>query len=277
MRKISASTIIYSVRKLCMEACQDLDPQILAAIKDAFKKEKSATGRQILDEIIRNAKVAQDDKLPLCQDTGFAVFFVELGEKASVIGNLSDAIKEGVVSGYKHLRKSIVAHPFQRKNTFDNAPPIIHINIVPGDKLKIGFLPKGGGAENCSFQKMFLPIATKEEVINYIVDNIKLKAAKACPPIIVGVGIGGTFDYSAYLAKKALIRPINSPSRDSSIAAMEKDLLKRINKLGIGPMGMGGSTTALAVHIEHYPCHIASLPVAVNLECHAHRYKEVVV
>lgn len=274
MRKISAGTIGNAVRKLCIEASQKLSPEVLPALELALGKEKDPNARQILDEIIRNAKAAKDDNLPLCQDTGYAIVFLEIGQKVAINGDVYQAVNEGVAAGYKYLRKSVVTGPFNRKNTFRNTPAIVHISLVAGDKVKIGFLPKGGGAENCSFQKMFLPTASKKEIIDFIVSRVKEKAAKACPPVILGIGIGGTFDYSSFLAKKALTRKVNQPSSDPQTANMEKELLKEINKLGIGPMGLGGKTTVLAVHVETFPCHIASLPVAVNFECHAHRYAE---
>lgn len=277
MRKISSSTISNALKKLCLEAVQELDPEIVNLLKQAQNKEKSKITKGILDEILRNVSAAHSDKIPLCQDTGFAVVFLQIGQKVSIDGDINEAVNEGIKAGYKYLRKSIVSHPFTRKNTGDNTPAIIHIEMVPGEKVTIGFLPKGGGAENCSFQKMFLPISTKDEIAEFIISNIKERAAKACPPIIVGVGIGGTFDYCSFLAKKALTRKIGRPSTDQKMAALETELLKSINKLGIGTMGLGGSTTALAVHIEHFPCHIASLPVAVNIECHSHRYKEVTI
>lgn len=250
---------------------------MLAILKHAHSVEKKPAAKMVLDEIIRNAKVAADDKVPLCQDTGFVIVFIEIGENTHIKGDLREAVNDGVRGGYKDFRKSIVESPINRKNTRDNTPAILHINFVPGDKVKIGILPKGGGAENCGFQKMFLPTASREEIIAYIVEGIKEKAPLACPPIIVGIGMGGTFDYSTFLAKKALTRPLNQSNPDQSIAKMEDEILKKVNKLGIGAMGLGGNITALAVLIEAFPCHIASLPVAVNLECHSHRYREVTI
>jgi fumarate hydratase subunit alpha len=277
MRKVSANTVENTVRKLCLEAAINLSPEVLPAIKKALTKEKTADAKEILEEIVRNEKAAREDKLPLCQDTGFAVFFIEIGQEVLIKGDLNQAVSEGVARGYKYLRKSLVQHPFQRKNTYDNTPPIIHLEQVPGDKLKIGILPKGGGAENCSFLKMLLPANTKEEISDFIVEESAQRISRACPPVILGIGIGGTFDYCAFLAKKALTRPLGQPSPDPRMAAMEKELLGRINKLGIGPMGLKGKTTALAVHIEPFACHIASLPVAVNMQCHSHRYREVIL
>lgn len=272
-----AKTISAALKKLCIEASQNLGADVVAALKQAQEKEKSAIGRRILDEIVRNVRVAADDKLPLCQDTGCAVVFLDIGQQVLISGDVHAAVNEGIAEGYKYLRKSMVRNGFQRINTQNNTPAMLHIDLVAGDKIKIGLLPKGAGAENCSFQKMFLPTATREEVQDFIVAGIKEKAAAACPPLIVGIGIGGSFDHSAYLAKKALLRKVGQPNPDQRTAALEKELLKRINKLGIGPMGLGGSTTALAVQVLEFPCHIASLPVAVNLECHSHRYREVVI
>ena len=275
LRKISVNAIENAVRKLCLDAAVTLSPGVEKLLKQARQTEKTADAREILDEIIRNIKAARDDNLPLCQDTGVAVFFIEIGQDVHVNGDLNQAVNDGMVRGYKDLRKSMVRHPFQRKNTFDNTPAIIHISQVPGDKLKIGLLPKGGGAENCSFQEMLLPTATGKEIADFIVKETAKRVSRACPPVIIGAGIGGTFDYSTYLAKKALIRPVGQPNPDPKIAQMEKDILTDINKLGIGPMGLKGKTTALSVQIEIFPCHIASLPVAVNLQCHSHRYQEV--
>ncbi len=277
MRKISSKTISNALKKLCLDAVQEINPEIFNLLKESLKKEKNKTAQGILDELVRNARAAHGDNIPLCQDTGFAVVFLKIGQRVAIDGDLNDAVNAGIISAYQYLRKSVVSHPFTRKNTHDNTPAIIHVEMVPGEKITIGFLPKGGGAENCSFQKMFLPTTTREEITEYIISNIKDKAARACPPIIVGIGIGGTFDYSTFLAKKALTRKVGRSSSDQKMAAYEAELLKRINKLGIGPMGLGGNTTALAVHIEPYPCHIASLPVAVNIECHSHRYREVTI
>ncbi|OGC03500.1 fumarate hydratase [candidate division WOR-1 bacterium RIFOXYA12_FULL_43_27] len=277
MRKLAASTITGAIKKLCIEANQNLSLDMLAILKHAHSVEKKPAAKLVLDEIIRNAKVAADDHVPLCQDTGFLIVFIEIGEEVHIKGNLREAVNDGVRAGYKDFRKSIVDNPILRKNTRDNTPAILHIDFVPGDKIKIGILPKGGGAENCGFQKMFLPTASRDEIVAYIVEGIKEKAPLACPPIIIGVGMGGTFDYSTFLAKKALTRPLNRPNPDTGIAKMEDEILKKVNRLGIGAMGLGGDITALAVLIETFPCHIASLPVAVNLECHSHRYREVTI
>jgi len=219
--------------------------------------------------------------MPICQDTGFAVFFIEMGEDVRITGGgFEEAIYEGVRQGYRegYLRKSIVDDPlFERKNTKDNTPPIIHLRLVPGDRIKIVFAPKGGGSENMSEVKMMVPADGEEGVKRFVVDRVRRSGGNPCPPVIVGVGIGGTFEHVAYLAKKALLRPVDSHHPDPRFAKLEDEILEEINKLGIGPMGLGGRTTALAVHIETHPCHIASMPVAVNMQCHAARHKEAII
>lgn len=276
MREIVAKRITDTVKKLCIEANTNLSEDVVEALNKALSKEKSPTGREILRNIINNAKIAWRDKLPLCQDTGFAIVFIEVGQDVRIIeGTLEEAINKGVSRGYNegYLRKSIVSDPLQRKNTNDNTPAIVHTKIVPGENIKIGLLAKGGGAENCSAIKMFKPGSSKEEIDEFILETVKNSGANPCPPIIVGIGIGGTFDYAPVLAKKSLLREVGRHSSSKDTAVWEKELLEKINKLGIGPMGLGGTTTALVVNIEKYPCHISSLPVAVNIECHAHRCK----
>jgi len=278
MREVNAKKITEAIKKLCLEANYDLSEDVLEALNKALKQEESEIGRNILREIMKNAEIAKKKKLPLCQDTGLAIVFVEIGSEVRIIGgNLQEAVNEGISQGYKNLRKSVVSDPLKRVNTQDNTPAIIHTEIVPGEKIKIGLLPKGGGAENASELKMFLPTASKEEIMDFVVDLINRKGVNACPPLIVGVGMGGSFDSVGYLAKKALIRPMGKHHSRAEIADLEREMLKRINATGLGPMGLGGKITALAVHIEVAPCHIASLPVAVNLECHSHRYKETVL
>ena len=275
MREVNAKKITEAIKKLCLEANYDLSEDVLEALNKALKQEESEIGRNILREIMKNAEIAKKKKLPLCQDTGLAIVFVEIGSEVRIIGgSLQEAVNEGISQGYKNLRKSVVFDPLKRVNTQDNTPAIIHTEIVPGEKIKIGLLPKGGGAENASELKMFLPTASKEEIMDFVVDLINRKGVNACPPLIVGVGMGGSFDSVGYLAKKALIRPVGKHHSRTEIADLEREMLKRINATGLGPMGLGGRITALAVHIEVAPCHIASLPVAVNLECHSHRYKE---
>jgi len=280
MREIVAKKIIGTVKNLCIEANTNLSEDVVEALNKALSKEGSPIGREILRQLITNAKVAWRDKLPLCQDTGIAIVFVEIGQDVRIIeGTLEEAINEGVSRGYHEgfLRKSMVADPLKRKNTEDNTPAIIHVRIVPGENIKIGVLTKGGGAENCSAIRMFSPNSPKEEIDDFVVDTVEKAGPNACPPILVGIGIGGTFDYAPLLAKKALLRPAGRHHSEKDTAEWEKELLEKINKTGIGPMGLGGRTTALVVNIEKYPCHISSLPVAVNIECHAHRYKEALI
>lgn len=276
MREIVAKKITETVKELCIEANTNLSEDVLEALNKALAKEKSPVGREIIRQLIKNSQIAWREKLPLCQDTGFAIIFVEIGQDARIIeGTLEAAVNEGVRRGYQegYLRKSIVKDPLIRKNTEDNTPAIIHTEIVPGENIKIGLLAKGGGAENCSAIKMFKPSSSKEEIDAFILETVENAGANACPPMIIGVGIGGTFDSAPILAKKALLRTVGMRSSTPELALWEKELLEKINKTGIGPMGLGGTTTALAVNIIKHPCHMSSLPVAVNIECHAHRYK----
>ena len=279
MKQISCRTITEQVKKMCMEANFDLGEDVLQAFSAARENEEAPIGREIMDLLIENARIAKDESIPMCQDTGFAVFFVELGEAVHIVdGSLMDALNEGVRQGYGegYLRKSI-CHPFTRKNTGDNTPAVVHIDLVPGDRLKIIFAPKGGGSENMSRVTMLRPSDGKKGIKDFVVTRVKESGANPCPPTVVGVGIGGTFEKAALLAKKALLRPLGSASPDPELAAFEQEIFEAINNLGIGPQGFGGRTTSLAVHIEMFPCHIASLPVAVNINCHAHRHKEVIL
>ena len=279
MKQISCKTITDQVKKMCMEANFDLGEDVLQAFSAARQNEEAPIGREIMDLLIENARIAKDESIPMCQDTGFAVFFVELGDAVRIVdGSLMDALNEGVRQGYGagYLRKSI-CHPFSRKNTGDNTPAVVHVGLVPGDRLKIIFAPKGGGSENMSRVTMLRPSDGKQGIKNFVVTRVKESGANPCPPTVVGVGIGGTFEKAALLAKKALLRPLGSASSDPEIAAFEQEIFEAINNLGIGPQGFGGRTTSLAVHIEMFPCHIASLPVAVNINCHAHRHKEVIL
>src|SRR3989338_31312 len=280
MREIVAKRIGEVVKKLCVEANTNLSEDVAEAIKKALNKEKSPTGQEILRQIQNNAGVAWREKLPLCQDCGLVIVFVEVGQEVHIIdGTIEEAVNNGVRDGYKdgYLRKSAAKDPVKRGNTGDNTPAIIHTEIVPGENIKIRLLTKGGGAENCSAIRMFKPTSTKEEINNFILETVEKAGTNACPTIIVGVGVGGTFDYAALLAKKSLLRQVGERNSDKETAEWENELLVKINKTGIGPMGLGGTTTALAVQIEKYPCHISSLPVAVNIECHAHRYKEAFI
>lgn len=280
MREVNVSTITEAVKKLCMDANYYLGDDVVARLKTFMEKEESPTGKEVLGKILENAEIARTEQVPLCQDTGFAVFFVELGQEVSLVGgDYIEAIHEGVRQGYEegYLRKSIVSDPIERKNTGDNTPPIIYTDIVPGDKVKIVIAPKGGGSENMSEVKMLVPAAGVEGVKEFVIDRVRRSGANPCPPVIVGVGIGGTFDKCAQIAKKALLRPIGTKHPDPYYTDLEAELLERINKLGIGPQGFGGRITALAVHIEVHPCHIASFPVAVNMQCHVARHKEAIL
>jgi len=280
MRNVNVKLIIESVKKLCMDANYYLGDDVVAAIRNAVAKEESPLGREILNQILQNAEIAKNEKMPLCQDTGLAAIFAELGQDVHVEGgDFESAIQEGVRKGYAegYLRKSIVEDPLRRKNTGDNTPAVISTRIVSGDKIKITILPKGGGSENMSAIKMLKPSDGEEGVKSFVVDTVRKAGGNPCPPIIVGVGIGGSFDKCAYLAKKALLRKVGSVHPDPYYAAMEKELLERVNNTGVGPQGLGGRITALAVHIEAHPCHIASLPAAVNTQCHSARHKEVII
>ncbi|NAS89659.1 fumarate hydratase [ANME-1 cluster archaeon AG-394-G21] len=281
MRQIHYSEVTEVVARLCQESNFYLPEDVLNSLRKARAEEKSPLGRTVLAQILENARIAAEEKVPICQDCGTAIVFLELGEELELTGgnlNLYAAIEEGVRRGYKegYLRKSI-CHPFTRKNTGDNTPAVIYTDIVPGNKLKIIFCPKGGGSENMSAIKMLSPSEGIEGVKKFVIETVKSAGSNPCPPIVVGVGIGGTFERVALLAKKALLRPFGSPNTDSELAALEDELLEEINYLGIGPAGLGGSTTALSVHIEMLPCHIASLPVAININCHAARHKEVTI
>lgn len=280
MREIEAKKIAETVKDLCIKANYELSDEMVHELNEALKKEKSNSGREILRQLISNADIAKKERYPICQDTGLAVIFMEVGQDARIVGGtLAAAVNEGVSRGYKDgfLRKSVVGDPFIRKNTNDNTPAMLHTEIVPGDKIKITLMVKGGGCENSSTYRMFKPGASKEEIGSFILETVKAAGANTCPPIIAGIGIGGNQETSALLAKKALLRGTSRQNSNKDISAMEKEILRKINELGIGPGGLGGTITALAVHIETAPCHIASLPVTVNLECHAHRVKEAVI
>ena len=281
MRQIHYSEVIEVVAQLCQDTNFSLPEDVLNSLRKARSEEESPLGRIVLAQILENARIAAEEKVPICQDCGTAIVFLELGEELEITGgnlNLYAAIEEGVRKGYKegYLRKSI-CHPFTRKNTGDNTPAMIYTDIVPGNKLKIIFCPKGGGSENMSAIKMLSPSEGIEGVKKFVIETVKSAGSNPCPPIVVGVGIGGTFERVALLAKKALLRPFGTHNTDSELAALEDELLEKINCLGIGPAGLGGSTTALSVHIEMLPCHIASLPVAININCHAARHKEVTI
>lgn len=281
VREIDASLVTAEVERLCISANCNLPEHNLKVIEEAMGKEKSPLGRQILENLLENHRLAREEQVPACQDTGLAVVFIEVGQDVHIInGGLEDAINEGVRRGYKngYLRKSAVFDPvLDRKNSGDNTPAIIHARIVDGDRISITVAPKGGGAENMSAVAMLTPAAGAEGVKRFVIDTVSKAGPNPCPPIVVGVGIGGTFDKVTLLAKKALTRAMGSHNQDSRYAAMEDELLAGINKLGIGPQGFGGSTTALAVHIETYACHIASMPVAVNINCHVSPHESSVI
>jgi len=281
MKQIHVDTIIEAVRNICQGANFDLGDDVQRALEESLQIEESSTGKMIIEQILENAEIASKQRVPMCQDTGVAVFFVELGQEAQVVGgDFAEAINEGVRQGYRegYLRKSMVNDPlFDRKNTQDNTPAIIHTRIVPGDRLKITVAPKGAGSENMSAIRMMKPADGLEGAKDFVVECVERSGGNPCPPVIVGVGIGGTFEKCAEIAKRALLRELGKHSADSRFASLERELKEKINDLGIGPMGLGGRVTALAVHIESFPCHIGSLPVAVNIQCHAARHKSVVL
>ncbi|MGD9115845.1 MAG: fumarate hydratase [Dehalococcoidia bacterium] len=278
MKEIKASAITQAVARLFMEANIDLGEDVLSALRQAVQTEQSPLGRQFLNQIIENARLARDTKIPLCQDCGTAVVFLEIGQDVHINGDLTEAVQEGVRRGYYqgYLRKGVVSQPFSnRTNTRDNTPAVIHSEIVPGNGLKISVLPKGGGAENKSRLEMLLPNAGKEGVIEAVLKTVEDAGGDPCPPLVIGLGIGGTADQAMLMAKKALLRELGRASPDPEVAHLEQEILMRVNRLGVGPMGFGGTNTALAVHASVMPTHITSLPVAVNLQCHSSRHKEV--
>jgi fumarate hydratase subunit alpha len=276
MKEVHVDEIISALEKLFIDANYDSPQNVVDTLEKAIDKEESPVGKEVLRELIKNASLARDERIPICQDTGLAVTFIEVGQDVHITGgSLVDAVNEGVRRGYAkgYLRKS-ACHPFTRKNTGDNTPAILHTKIVPGDKVKITVLPKGGGSENYGSVKMLVPSEGKEGMKALVLEMVTKGGPNPCPPIIVGVGIGGNFETSALLSKEALMEPLGKRSDNPEIAAIEQELLEAINKTGIGPQGYGGTVTALDVHVKMLPCHIASLPVAVNIQCHAHRIKE---
>ena len=278
MKEIQFDTIRDMVAKLCIDANCLLGDDVVQAFKDGLKVEESPAGKDILNQLLDNEQIARKEMMPICQDTGWAVVWVAIGSGVRVQGGeLYEAIQQGVTKGYKdgYLRKSIVEDPLRRKNTGTNTPAIIYTDIVPGDGLKITVQPKGGGSENMSEVKMLSAADGAEGIKKFVVDRVARSKANPCPPVIVGVGIGGTFEKCAMLAKHSLLREVGSVHPDPFYAAMEKELLERVNKLGIGPQGLGGRVTALAVFIEAFPCHIATMPCAVNINCHAARHQSV--
>ena len=275
MRTVQTAAVTEAVKEMCIEANHRLSEDMCRVFEKAVQEERAPLGRQILEQLAENLNIAQQDMIPICQDTGMAVIFLEVGQDVHFEGgNIEEAVNEGVRRGYVegYLRKSVVSDPLIRENTKDNTPAVIHYNIVPGDKFEIHISPKGFGSENKSQLKMLTPSQGEKGVKDYVVQVVSEAGANPCPPIIVGVGIGGTMERCAFLAKKALLRPVGEDNPAPHLAAMEKELLERINKLGIGPAGFGGDTTALDVHIEAEATHIAGLPVAVNIGCHATRH-----
>ncbi len=287
MRTVEFEQVSKVVESLCIAACHELPEDVLAALERAASTESNASAARILSQLLDNARIAADERIPLCQDTGLTVVFVEQGAEVVLEASNHDhpvtiveAINEGVQAGYEIgvLRKSVVADPLNgRPNTRTNTPAVVHHRVVPGDKLTISVMAKGGGCENKSQFRMFRPTAEPSDVTDWIVEVVRAAGADACPPFVVGVGIGGNFELSCLLSKRALLRKLDAPHTDAFYAQMEKDLLARINALGVGPQGLGGETTALGVLIETAPCHIASLPVAVNIECHSHRHKTAIL
>jgi fumarate hydratase subunit alpha len=279
MRQIPVAEITAAVKRLAVEANTELGEDVLRVLKSAIEREESPLGKEILLHLLKNAEIAAKEGVPLCQDTGMAVVFVEIGQDVAVTGgSLRAAIDEGVRQGYRdgYLRGSL-KDLFTGENTGDNTPAIVHFDIVDGDRLRIAFMAKGGGSENMSRVKLLKPADGVEGVKKFVLEAVSEAGPNPCPPIIVGVGIGGTFEIAAYHAKKSLLRPLGSPNPDPYLDEVEKELLEAINKMGIGPQGMGGRTTALGVHVISWACHIASLPAAVNIECHAHRHKTAVL
>jgi len=280
MREIDAAVITSTVKRLCQEANYFLPEDVVEALHEAFARERSPLGREILKQILENARLAREEQLPLCQDTGSLVAWVEVGQEAHITGaSLEEAINAGVRHGYKegYLRASIVGDPLNRKNTGDNTPAAIHYEMVPGDRLRLRIMPKGGGCENMTRMTILRPADGAAGVKAFVVDSIVRAQANPCPPVIVGVGIGGTAEQVVALAKKALFRPVKDKHPNPYYAALEEELLSEINDTGVGPQGLGGIVTALAVKIETAPCHITALPVAVNLNCHSARVKEAIL
>jgi len=279
MREIHVDEIRDNVAQICIDAAYNVSDDILTAFDRALETETAPTAKEIIGLLKENARIAREEHIPLCQDTGIAIFFVELGQDLRIKnGFLADAINEGVRKGYKEgfLRKSVV-DPISRKNTGDNTPAIIYTELVPGDKLRVSFMPKGAGSENMSVIRMLRPTEGIEGIKSFVLECVQKAGANPCPPVVIGVGIGGDFEKAALLAKKALLRPVGGPNAKLELASLEEMLLKTVNKTGIGPEGLGGNVTAMAVHVESFPCHIASLPVAVNINCHAARHKTIIL
>ena len=280
MREISCNAIISSIKEMCIQATHYLSDDMKSALYKGVEKEESPLGRQILEQLCENLKIAGEDMIPICQDTGMAVVFVEIGQEVHIVdGGLEDAINEGVRQGYieGYLRKSVVKDPVRRGNTGDNTPAMIYTEIVPGEQIKITVGPKGFGSENMSAIRMFKPSAGLQGIKDFILETVETAGPNPCPPMVVGVGIGGTFDKCALLAKKALMRPLDSHNPNPFYAELEDEMLEKVNKLGIGPQGFGGKTTAIGLNIETMPTHIAGMPCAVNINCHVTRHKTEVI
>ena len=278
MKTIEPETITKEVSRLCIEAATYIENDVLSCLKRAMNNE-DGLAKEILSQIIENDELATKENVPMCQDTGITVVFVEIGNDVHINGDIYDAINKGISDGYTkgYLRKSVVKSPLNRVNTKDNTPGIIHIKFIMGDKLKITICPKGAGSENMSKVKMLVPADGILGIKKFVLDTVKEAGGRPCPPLVVGVGIGGDIEKAGLIAKEALLRPIDDESADSDANKLEKELYKELNDLRVGPMGLGGKTTALAVKVNLYPCHIASLPVAVNIQCHASRHKVVIL
>lgn len=279
MREVKVSEITDKVEEMFIDACRNIPCNILSALKEAKEKEESPLGKEVIERIIQNDELAKEKQLPICQDTGVAVVFLEVGYDVHFDGDIYEAVNEGVRRAYinGYLRKSVVKHPLDRVNTKDNTPAIVHVSFVKGDKVKIDVAPKGGGSENMSKVEMLIPADGKEGIKKLVLDTVKSSGGKPCPPIIVGLGIGGDLEKCALLAKKALLRDIDDENEDPILNELEKELVKEINEIGIGAMGFGGTVTCLSVKALAYPCHIASLPVAINIQCHAARHKSCII
>ena len=279
MREIKVSLIEEKVEQMLLDACENIPENVLCRLRRAKEEEESSLGQEVIQRIIDNDLLAREKHLPICQDTGVVVCFVEVGYDVHFDGDLYEAINRGVEKAYVggYLRKSVVRHPLDRVNTKNNTPAIVHVKLVPGDKVKIEVAPKGGGSENMSLVKMLIPADGVEGVKKLVLDTVFNGGGKPCPPVIVGIGLGGNLEKSALLAKESLMREIDDVNPDPILANLERELYEEINKLGVGPMGFGGSVTCLAVKINAYPCHIASLPVAINIQCHAARHKSCIL
>ena len=275
MRKINLADVTTAVRDMFIDACENIPENVLEVLKKAAQEEESPLGKEVINKIVENDLLAREKRLPICQDTGVAVVMLTIGSQVTWEGDLQEAINEGVRQAYVggYLRKSVVRHPLDRVNTKDNTPAIVHVKVVEGDVFRIDVAPKGGGSENMSVVKMLIPADGIEGIKKLVLDTVFHAGGKPCPPIIVGLGIGGNFEKSAMMAKEALFREIDDVSADPLARKLEEELLEEINKIGIGPMGFGGTKTCLAVKVNTYPCHIASLPVAINIQCHAARHK----